>query len=154
MSDAEKVVNAIEKNIGPVSFSTVIAVICLLFILFMFFYTKIWPLIQAQYKNRLQKAIQKEKEKTQISEIVSKQGEHESQLTSMMNLIQGISDNVDKMSRQVNSISGETKVSISVLLDIVECMQAKVSPEECAQRAQRNVNAFYREGKLPPTMLN
>ena len=71
-----------------------------------------------------------------------------------MGLVKTMSENVDKMSRQVSSISGETKVSISVLLDIVECMQAKTSPDECAQRAQRNVNAFYREGKLPPTVLN
>lgn len=154
MGDAEKVVKAVEENVGPVSVATVIAAIGVLFVLFMFFYSKIWPIIKTQYQKRLDKALQREKEKTQIAEIVSKQETHDKQFESMLKLVQNVSDNVDKMSHQVASLSGETKVSISVLLDIVECMQAKTSPDECAQRAQRNVNAFYREGKLPPTMLN
>lgn len=154
MGDIEKVVKAVEGNVGPVSFSTVIAAICVLFVIFMFFFTKVWPLMKAQYENRLKKALQKEQERSQIAEIVSKQSEYEAQMQSMIGLVKTMSDNVDQMSKNVSVISGETKVSISVLLDIVECMQAKVSPEECAQRAQRNVNAFYREGKLPTSLLN
>lgn len=154
MGDAEKVVKAVEDNMGPVSVATIVAAIGIAFVLFMFFYTKVWPIIKSQYQHRLEKALQREKEKNQIAEIVEKQEKYEEQMESMMGLVKTMSENVDKMSRQVSSISGETKVSISVLLDIVECMQAKTSPDECAQRAQRNVNAFYREGKLPPTMLN
>ena len=155
MSDAGKAVEAVEKVTGqPVSVSTVIAVFAVLLALFLFVYYKIWPIVKAKYENSVNKKIKEKDDHDKLDSVIQKQKEHDDQFGEMVKTIRSISENVDKLGNQLAVISGENKVSISVLLDIVECMQAKTSPEECARRAQKSVNAYYREGKLPPAITD
>ena len=155
MGETGKVIDAVEKATNqPVSVSTVIASIAVLFIIGMFIYNKIWPIIKAKYEEKVKQRLNEKEKHDKLEFVVSKQKEHDDQFEEMIGMVKALSANVDKLSNQLSMISGENKVSISVLLDIVECMQAKTSPEECARRAQKIVNDYYRGGTLPPAIVN
>lgn len=155
MDNAGKVIDAVEKvTAQTVSVATIIAGILVLFIMALFFYNKIWPSIKNKYDESVKRKIEEKDEHSKLEAVVQKQKEHDDQFDEMIGMVKGLSANIDKLSDKLSMISGENKVSISVLLDIVECMQAKTSPEECARRAQISVNAYYREGKIPPAIMN
>lgn len=155
MGDAEKVIDVVEKTTGQtVSLPTIVAVIGVILIIALYFYNKLWPIIKGRYDASVKRSVKEKEEHDKLEAVVAKQEEHDAQFEEMIGLVKNLSDNIDKLSDKLSMISGENKVSISVLLDIVECMQAKTSPEECARRAQMSVNAYYREGKIPPAMMN
>lgn len=155
MGEAEKVIDAVEKATGQtVSLSTIIAGIGIILIIALYFYNKLWPIIKGKYEASVSRRIKEKTEHDKLEAVVAKQEEHDAQFEEMIGMVKDLSANIDKLSDKLSMISGENKVSISVLLDIVECMQAKTSPEECARRAQISVNAYYREGKIPPAIIN
>ena len=149
MSDAEKVIKTVEEISGPVSIPTIIAAILILFVLFLVFYNKVWPIIKSHTDAKIKSRIETEKSKEQLKEIISKQETHDSQFEEMVSMVKKLSSDVEKVSEQLSDLSGGNRITLSVLLDIIDCMQASTSPDECARRAQGKINAYLGAGRLP-----
>ena len=155
MDEAEKIVETVEKiSEKPVDHTTIIAAIIVFVVLLWMFYVKIWPVIKKKYDDSVQKKVEENNEHKKLEEVTKKQEEHDKQFQEMIGTIRKVSKSVDNISDQLTDVLGENKLTLSVLLDIVECMQNKTSPEECAKKAQGSINKYYREGKVPPTIIN
>lgn len=155
MDNAEKVAETIENVSGnQVDMTTMIAAFVFALVVLWAFYTKIWPHIKKAFEDKLQKKIDEETEHNKIESVEKKQEEYEAQLEDVAVMIRGLTKSVESIGQQLSGISGENKLTLSVLLDMIECMQDKTSPEECAKRAQSSINKYYREGQVPPSIIN
>ena len=155
MGETEKIIQAVEEVSGQnVSVPTLIAGGLALIAIFLWVYKQIWPIIRGRFDAKVQKRVQEENAKEKLKELEANQAEQEKQFGEMVGMMKDLTASMGNVSQQLSGISGENKLTLSVLLDMIECMQAKTSPEECAKRAQASINAYYREGKLPTTMLN
>ena len=155
MDNPEKTVQAIEAITGQkVSWPTIIACIAVVLASLLWIYKQIWPIIKGKIDKSMEKTMAEKAQNERLEELGKKQEEQEKQFSQMADMMKDIAASVDRVSEQLDGISGENKLTLSVLLDMIECMQNKTSPEECAKLAQSNINLFYREGKLPPAMPN
>lgn len=155
MDNPEKAVQAIEAITGQeVSWPTIIACIAVVLASLLWIYKQIWPIIKGKIDKSMEKTMAEKAQNERLEELGKKQEEQEKQFSQMADMMKDIAASVCKVSEQLDGISGENKLTLSVLLDMIECMQNKTSPEECAKLAQSNINLFYREGKLPPAMPN
>jgi hypothetical protein len=155
MDNPEKAVQAIEAITGQeVSWPTIIACIAVVMASLLWIYKQIWPIIKGKIDKSMEKTMAEKAQNERLEELGKKQEEQEKQFSQMADMMKDIAASVGKVSEQLDGISGENKLTLSVLLDMIECMQNKTSPEECAKLAQSNINLFYREGKLPPAMPN
>lgn len=155
MDNPEKAVQAIEAITGQeVSWPTIIACIAVVLASLLWIYKQIWPIIKGKIDKSMEKTMAEKAQNERLEELGKKQEEQEKQFSQMADMMKDIAASVGKVSEQLDGISGENKLTLSVLLDMIECMQNKTSPEECAKLAQSNINLFYREGKLPPAMPN
>lgn len=155
MDNPEKAVQAIEAITGQeVSWPTIIACIAVVLASLLWIYKQIWPIIKGKIDKSMEKTMAEKAQNERLEELGKKQEEQEKQFSQMADMMKDIAASVDRVSEQLDGISGENKLTLSVLLDMIECMQNKTSPEECAKLAQSNINLFYREGKLPPAMPN
>lgn len=155
MDNPEKAVQAIEAITGQeVSWPTIIACIAVVLASLLWIYKQIWPIIKGKIDKSMEKTMAEKAQNERLEEFGKKQEEQEKQFSQMADMMKDIAASVCKVSEQLDGISGENKLTLSVLLDMIECMQNKTSPEECAKLAQSNINLFYREGKLPPAMPN
>lgn len=150
VGDAEKVVQTVEKVSGPVDISTMIATILIALFILIFIYKTIWPLLKKYIDEKMTKNKETEKNRQQLEEVRKSQENNEKQMTEMNNMVKELTVSTDKLCKQVQDISGGYKITISVLLDIINCMDGSTSPESCAKEAKEKVNAYFREGKLPP----
>ena len=150
VGDAEKVVQTVEKVSGPVDISTMIATILIALFILIFIYKTIWPLLKKYIDEKMTKNKETEKNQQQLEEVRKSQENNEKQMTEMNNMVKELTVSTDKLCKQVQDISGGYKITISVLLDIINCMDGSTSPESCAKEAKEKVNAYFREGKLPP----
>lgn len=150
VGDAEKVVQTVEKVSGPVDISTMIATILIALFILIFIYKTIWPLLKKYIDEKMAKNKETEKNRQQLEEVRKSQENNEKQMTEMNNMVKELTVSTDKLCKQVQDISGGYKITISVLLDIINCMDGSTSPESCAKEAKEKVNAYFREGKLPP----
>jgi len=150
VGDAEKVVQTVEKVSGPVDISTMIATILIALFILIFIYKTIWPLLKKYIDEKMTKNKETEKNRRQLEEVRKSQENNEKQMTEMNNMVKELTVSTDKLCKQVQDISGGYKITISVLLDIINCMDGSTSPENCAKEAKEKVNAYFREGKLPP----
>jgi predicted PurR-regulated permease PerM len=150
VGDAEKVVQTVEKVSGPVDISTMIATILIALFILIFIYKTIWPLLKKYIDEKMTKNKETEKNRQQLEEVRKSQENNEKQMTEMNNMVKELTVSTDKLCKQVQDISGGYKITISVLLDIINCMDGSTSPENCAKEAKEKVNAYFREGKLPP----
>lgn len=155
MDNPEKAVQAIEAITGQeVSWPTIIACIAVVLASLLWIYKQIWPIIKGKIDKNMEKTMAEKAQNERLETLEKKQEEQEKQFGQMADMMKDIAASVGKVSEQLDGISGENKLTLSVLLDMIECMQNKTSPEECAKLAQSNINLFYREGKLPPAMPN
>ena len=155
MGNPEKAVQAIEAITGQeVSWPTIIACIAVVLASLLWIYKQIWPIIKGKIDKSMEKTMAEKAQNERLEELGKKQEEQEKQFSQMADMMKDIAASVGRVSEQLDGISGENKLTLSVLLDMIECMQNKTSPEECAKLAQSNINLFYREGKLPPAMPN
>jgi septal ring factor EnvC (AmiA/AmiB activator) len=155
MDNPEKAVQAIEAITGQeVSWPTIIACIAVVLASLLWIYKQIWPIIKGKIDKSMEKTMAEKAQNERLEELGKKQEEQEKQFSQMADMMKDIAASVGRVSEQLDGISGENKLTLSVLLDMIECMQNKTSPEECAKLAQSNINLFYREGKLPPAMPN
>ena len=155
MDNPEKAVQAIEAITGQeVSWPTIIACIAVVLASLLWIYKQIWPIIKGKIDKSMEKTMAEKEQNERLEELGKKQEEQEKQFSQMADMMKDIAASVGRVSEQLDGISGENKLTLSVLLDMIECMQNKTSPEECAKLAQSNINLFYREGKLPPAMPN
>lgn len=155
MDNPEKAVQAIEAITGQeVSWPTIIACIAVVLASLLWIYKQIWPIIKGKIDKSMKKTMEEKAQNERLEALEKKQEEQEKQFGQMADMMKNIAASVGKVSEQLDGISGENKLTLSVLLDMIECMQNKTSPEECAKLAQSNINLFYREGKLPPAMPN
>ena len=155
MDNPEKAVQAIESITGQeVSWPTIIACIAVVLASLLWIYKQIWPIIKGKIDKSMEKTMAEKAQNERLEELGKKQEEQEKQFSQMADMMKDIAASVGRVSEQLDGISGENKLTLSVLLDMIECMQNKTSPEECAKLAQSNINLFYREGKLPPAMPN
>lgn len=155
MDNPEKAVQAIEAITGKeVSWPTIIACIAVVLASLLWIYKQIWPIIKGKIDKSMEKTMAEKAQNERLEEFGKKQEEQEKQFSQMADMMKDIAASVGRVSEQLDGISGENKLTLSVLLDMIECMQNKTSPEECAKLAQSNINLFYREGKLPPAMPN
>lgn len=155
MDNPEKAVQAIEAITGQeVSWPTIIACIAVVLASLLWIYKQIWPIIKGKIDKSMEKTMAEKAQNERLEELGKKQEEQEKQFSQMADMMKDIAASVGRVSEQLDGISGENKLTLSVLLDMIECMQNKTSPEECAKLAQNNINLFYREGKLPPAMPN
>lgn len=155
MDNPEKAVQAIEAITGQeVSWPTIIACIAVVMASLLWIYKQIWPIIKGKIDKSMEKTMAEKAQNERLEELGKKQEEQEKQFSQMADMMKDIAASVGRVSEQLDGISGENKLTLSVLLDMIECMQNKTSPEECAKLAQSNINLFYREGKLPPAMPN
>lgn len=155
MDEAEKIVETVEKiseeHVNP---STIIAVLILAVVLLWAFYTKVWPHIRKALEDNVQKRLEEENEHQKLENVEKGLEAHDAQLEDVAVMMRGVAKSVDEISKQLSGIAGENKLTLSVLLDMIECMQDKTSPEECAKRAQASINKYYREGQVPPNIIN
>lgn len=149
MAEAEKALSWFEKFNVNVSIGTLVATIVVLFVLAYVFFTKYYPKINQGLGARAQRQIEKEKEKQHIQEMEQTQKEQGKQIDQMFSMLKDLSSNVGKLSNQLDRDYNGHRVTLSVLLDIVECMQATTSPEECARQAQSKINGYLGNGTLP-----
>lgn len=155
MDNPEKAVQAIEAITGQeVSWPTIIACIAVVLASLLWIYKQIWPIIKGKIDKSMEKTMAEKAQNERLEALEKKQEEQEKQFSQMADMMKDIAASVGRVSEQLDGISGENKLTLSVLLDMIECMQNKTSPEECAKLAQSNINLFYREGKLPPAMPN
>lgn len=155
MDNPEKAVQAIEAITGQeVSWPTIIACIAVVLASLLWIYKQIWPIIKGKIDKNMKNTMEEKAQNERLEALEKKQEEQEKQFSQMADMMKDIAASVGKVSEQLDGISGENKLTLSVLLDMIECMQNKTSPEECAKLAQSNINLFYREGKLPPAMPN
>lgn len=155
MDNPEKAVQAIEAITGQeVSWPTIIACIAVVLASLLWIYKQIWPIIKGKIDKNMEKTMEEKAQNERLEALEKNQEEQEKQFGQMADMMKDIAASVGKVSEQLDGISGENKLTLSVLLDMIECMQNKTSPEECAKLAQSNINLFYREGKLPPAMPN
>lgn len=155
MDNPEKAVQAIEAITGQeVSWPTIIACIAVVLASLLWIYKQIWPIIKGKIDKNMKKTMEEKAQNERLEALEKKQEEQEKQFSQMADMMKDIAASVGRVSEQLDGISGENKLTLSVLLDMIECMQNKTSPEECAKLAQSNINLFYREGKLPPAMPN
>lgn len=155
MDNPEKAVEAIEAITGQeVSWPTIIACIAVVLASLLWIYKQIWPIIKGKIDKNVEKTMEEKAQNERLEALEKRQEEQEKQFGQMAGMMKDIAASVGKVSEQLDGISGENKLTLSVLLDMIECMQNKTSPEECAKLAQSNINLFYREGKLPPAMPN
>jgi hypothetical protein len=155
MDNPEKAVQAIEAITGQeVSWPTIIACIAVVLASLLWIYKQLWPIIKGKIDKNMEKTMEEKAQNERLEALEKNQEEQEKQFGQMADMMKDIAASVGKVSEQLDGISGENKLTLSVLLDMIECMQNKTSPEECAKLAQSNINLFYREGKLPPAMPN
>lgn len=155
MDNPEAIVGAIEQFTGQeVSWPTMVACIAVVLAVALWIYKEIWPIIKGRVDKSVENRMKEKEQDERMEAIEKKQEEQEKQFGQMAEMMKDIAASVGKVSEQLDGISGENKLTLSVLLDMIECMQNKTSPEECAKLAQSNINLFYREGKLPPAMPN
>ena len=155
MEDADKVIQAVEElSESTVSVPTIIAGVLAIVAILLWAHKQIWPIIKEKYDKSVDKKIKEKEEHGKLESVAKKQEEHDKQFEEMLAMIKGLTVSVENVSNQLSGISGENKLTLSVLLDMIECMQAKTSPDECAKRAQSSINTYYREGKLPTAVIN
>lgn len=155
MGDAEKAISGIEKITGEsVSWPTIIACVVVILAALLWIYKQIWPFFKERIDSNVSKRMKEKEEHDKVDAIEKKQQEQAEQFCEMVEMMKALTASVGQVSKQLDGISGENKLTLSVLLDMIECMQNKTSPEECAKLAQSNINTFYREGKLPAAMPN
>lgn len=155
MDNPEKAVQAIEAITGQeVSWPTIIACIAVVLASLLWIYKQVWPIIKGKIDKSMEKTMAEKAQNERLEALEKNQEEQEKQFSQMADMMKDIAASVGRVSEQLDGISGENKLTLSVLLDMIECMQNKTSPEECAKLAQSNINLFYREGKLPPAMPN
>lgn len=153
--DAGKVIEKVEEISGSqVSVPTIIAGALAVIAILLWAYKQIWPMVKDRFEKSVEKKLHETEERKDVESVMKKQEEHDKQFTEMMDMMKSMTADIGKLSDQLKGISGENKLTLSVLLDMIECMQAKTSPEECAQRAQSNINSYYRDGKLPNGVTN
>lgn len=150
MAEAEKVVDMVEKVSGPVDLPTAIAAILIALVLGAFLYNKIWPLIRKHFEDKSKRREETEKYKQEIEDVARNQEKNESKVEELTEVVKKLAVSVNDLCGKVDEISGGYKITISVLLDIINCMDGSTSPENCAKEAKEKVNAYFREGKLPP----
>lgn len=149
MEQAGKVLSWFEKANIPVSVGTVIATIAVLAVLAYVVLTKYYPAANRQISSRVTKQMEKEKKDKQLQEVLSKQKDQEEQMGQILETLAKMSGSMEELKKGMESSMNGHKVTLSVLLDIVECMQAATSPEECARQAQSKINGYFGTGKLP-----
>lgn len=150
IGDAEKVVEAVEKVSGPVDIATAIAAILIAMAAAIFLYKTIWPMLKKYLDTKISKQEQRQQEQRQMEEISKSQEKNDRQIEEMSGLVKQLTVSTENLCKQVQEISGGYKITISVLLDIINCMDGSTSQENCAKEAKEKVNAYFREGKLPP----
>ena len=149
MSEAGKALDFLKDNGVNVNVGTLVATIVILFILLIVFFSKYYPKITEWNDKRTQKKLDQAKEHQQLIDVVKKQQEHDKQFGEIMTMINGLSGSLGEISTKLDRDYDGHRVTLSVLLDIVECMQASTSPEECARQAQSKINGYIGHGKLP-----
>lgn len=150
MAEAEKVVDMVEKVSGPVDLPTAIAAILIALVLGAFLYNKIWPMIRKHFEEKSKRREETEKYKREIEDVARNQEKNEGKVEELTEIVKQLAVSVNDLCGKVDDISGGYKITISVLLDIINCMDGSTSPENCAKEAKEKVNAYFREGKLPP----
>lgn len=146
MADANKVIQTVEKLGGDVSTATVIAAIAAFIMLLYVFYTKHYPVYSSSVEKRVNKRMDIERQKQQVQKVIDDQKNLDQKFNDMYEMVKELSESVKHVDNKLEGIVDGHKVTWSVLLDIVECMQAKTSPEECASRAQSKINSYIGSG--------
>ena len=155
MGDAEKVIETVEELSGStVSVPTIIAGVLAVIAILLWAHKQIWPIIKEKFEKSVNDRVEENTQHEKLESVAKKQEEHDKQFDEIMEMIKNLGTSMETVSNQLSGISGENKLTLSVLLDMIECMQAKTSPEECAKRAQSSINTYYREGKLPTAVIN
>ena len=149
MEQIGKVLGWFEKANISVSPGTLLATLAVLVVLAWVFYSKYYPQLKNGMDLRVKRQMDKEQKIQEIKRMMEKQKTHDEQMANMFTLLQDLSSSVHALSNQLEANSNGHKVTLSVLLDIIECMQATTSPSECARRAQSKINRYLGNGNLP-----
>ena len=92
-------------------------------------YKQIWPIIKGKIDKSMEKTMAEKAQNERLEELGKKQEEQEKQFSQMADMMKDIAASVGRVSEQLDGISGENKLTLSVLLDMIECMQNKTSPD-------------------------
>ena len=151
VGDAGKIVDVVEKASGnQVDVTTMIATVLIIACVLLFLYKTVWPLLMKYFDEKAANRQETEKYKKRMEDMTKNYEKHDRQMEEMAGSIKQLASSTEKLCAKVDDISGGYKITISVLLDIINCMDGSTSPENCAKEAKEKVNAYFREGKLPP----
>lgn len=143
MKDVADIITTTESMFGEVSIGTLIATVCVALFLFWAFYTKILPRLKQGVEEKVQKKLEKRDQAEHIQKLDAWREEHMKFSKEMHEALTSVGKSVDAITQMLEKQNDANITTMSVLLDIVECMQTGSDADECARRAQSRINQYF-----------
>lgn len=143
MKDVADVITTTEKLFGEVSIGTVVASVIISITLFWIFYTKLLPRLKQGVEEKVKKKLETQEQAEHIRKLDEWREEHMQFSKEMHIALTNMGKSVDTISQILEKQNDANITTMSVLLDIVECMQTGSDADECAKRAQGRINKYF-----------
>ena len=143
MKDVADIITTTEGILGPVSIGTVVATFVIALFLSWAFFTKILPRLKQGVEERVKRRIEKEKQADHIQKLDAWREEHMKFSEELHKALKDVGKSVDTITNMLERQNDANITTMSVLLDIVECMRTGADADKCAERAQGRINKYF-----------